>query len=216
MKINEMELRSGITKKNIRFYEEQGLLSPRRDASNGYRDYGEEELSALLRIKLLRKLGVPIGEIRLLQDGTHTVGDVMRRHLVSLEREQRSLEQAAALCRELQSFDAPASELDAQAMLRRMEELERGGAVFSDGQKRDVRVRFVAPIVIAAIFVALMAAVIALTLWAYAAAPEDAPPLWILLVVVGVCAAVAVGVVLAMLQRLREILKGELEDARNY
>ena len=85
MKINEMELRSGITKKNIRFYEDQGLLSPRRDAANGYRDYGEAELAVLLRIKLLRKLGVPIGEIRLLEDGSHTVGDVMRRHIVSLD-----------------------------------------------------------------------------------------------------------------------------------
>ena len=211
-----MELRSGITKKNIRFYEEQGLLSPRRDASNGYRDYGEAELAVLLRIKLLRKLGVPIGEIRLLQEGTHTVGDVMRRHVVSLEREQRNLEQAAALCRELQSFDRPANELDAAAVLARMEELERGGTVFSDGQKKDVRVRFVAPIAVAAVFVLLMAATSALLLWARAAAPENAPPLWVLLVFVLVCAAVAVGVVLAMVQRLREIVKGELDDARNY
>mgnify|MGYP002508345585 CR=1 FL=1 len=30
MKINEVETQVGITKKNIRFYEEQGLLSPRR------------------------------------------------------------------------------------------------------------------------------------------------------------------------------------------
>ena len=216
MKINEVEARSGISKKNIRFYEEQGLLSPRRDSSNGYRDYGEEELAVLQRIKLLRKLGVPIGEIRLLFGGTHTVADVMRRQIVSLEREQRNLEQSAALCRELQSFDKPALELDAAAVLAHMEELERGGAVFSDGQKKDVRVRFVAPVVIAAVFVALMAAVSALLLWAWAQAPAQSPPLWVLLVIVGVCAAVAVGVVLALVQRLREIVKGELDDARNY
>ena len=216
MKINEVEQRSGITKKNIRFYEEQGLLSPRRDASNGYRDFGEEELAALCRIKLLRKLGVPIGEIRLLFDGTHTVGDVMRRHLVSLEREQHSLEQAAVLCRELQSFDRPAGELDADAVLARMEELERGGTVFSNGQKKDVHVRFAAPIVIAAVFVLLMAGVSVLLLWARAASPENAPPLWVLLVPVGVCAAVAVGVVLALVQRLRKLVKGELDDAKNY
>ena len=44
MKINEVEAQVGITKKNIRFYEEQGLLSPRRNSENGYRDYGEEEV----------------------------------------------------------------------------------------------------------------------------------------------------------------------------
>lgn len=216
MRINEVEARSGITKKNIRFYEEQGLLSPRRDAANGYREYGDEEIAALKRIKLLRKLGVPIEEIRRLFAGEHTVGDVMRRQLVTLEREQRNLEQSALLCQELSGFDAPADELDAEAVLQRMEELERGGAVFRDGQKKDVRVRFVAPIVIAVVFIALMAGIAALLFWAWASAPENSPPLWSLLLIVAVCAAVAVGVVLALVQRLREIVKGELDDAGNY
>ena len=69
MKINEVEARAGITKKNIRFYEEQGLLSPRRNPENGYRDYGEEEVQILRRIRVLRKLGLPIEEIRRMQSG---------------------------------------------------------------------------------------------------------------------------------------------------
>ena len=92
MKINEVEAQVGITKKNIRFYEEQGLLSPRRNSENGYRDYGEAEVAILRRIKLMRKLGVPLEEIRRMQAGG-TVADGMRRHLVTLERERRSLEQ---------------------------------------------------------------------------------------------------------------------------
>ena len=75
MKINEVESLAGITKKNIRFYEEQGLLSPRRNPENGYRDYGDEEVRVLRRIKLLRKLDVPIDEIRLMLQSTHTVGE---------------------------------------------------------------------------------------------------------------------------------------------
>ena len=69
MKINEVEALVGITKKNIRFYEEQGLLSPRRNSENGYRDYGQEEVDTLRQIKLLRKLGVPLEEIRRMQAG---------------------------------------------------------------------------------------------------------------------------------------------------
>ena len=38
MKINQVEQLVGITKKNIRFYEEQGLLSPGRNRENGYND----------------------------------------------------------------------------------------------------------------------------------------------------------------------------------
>ena len=95
MKINEVEALVGITKKNIRFYEEQGLLAPKRNSENGYRDYGEAEVTVLRQIKLMRKLGVPLEEIRRMQSGG-TVADGMRRHLVTLERERSDLEQAMA------------------------------------------------------------------------------------------------------------------------
>ena len=37
MKINEVEAAVGVTKKNIRFYEEEGLITPSREPGNGYR-----------------------------------------------------------------------------------------------------------------------------------------------------------------------------------
>ena len=43
MKIKQVEELVGITSKNIRFYEEQGLLQPRR-TENGYRDYRTEDV----------------------------------------------------------------------------------------------------------------------------------------------------------------------------
>ena len=60
MKINEVEAAVGVTKKNIRFYEEEGLISPRREPGNGYRSYSEADVERLRRIKLLRKLDVPL------------------------------------------------------------------------------------------------------------------------------------------------------------
>ena len=59
MKINEVEAAVGVTKKNIRFYEEEGLISPRREPGNGYRSYSEADVERLRRIKLLRKLDGP-------------------------------------------------------------------------------------------------------------------------------------------------------------
>ncbi len=41
MKIKQVEELVGITSKNIRFYESQGLLTPER-ADNGYREYHQE------------------------------------------------------------------------------------------------------------------------------------------------------------------------------
>ena len=51
MKINEVEAAVGVTKKNIRFYEEEGLISPRREPGNGYRSYSEADVERLRRIK---------------------------------------------------------------------------------------------------------------------------------------------------------------------
>ena len=59
MTSKEMEARSGVPRANIRYYEAEGLLAPAR-SGNGYRDYSEEDLRTLEKIKLLRRLGVTI------------------------------------------------------------------------------------------------------------------------------------------------------------
>lgn len=216
MKINEVEALVGISRKNIRFYEEQGLLSPKRNSENGYRDYGEAEVEALRRIKLLRKLGLPIEDIRRMLRCEHTVADGMRRHLITLEREKRNLELSAELCRKLQGEDIPLAELDAAALLAEMETLEKGGAAFQDKQSGDVRTSYIAPVIVTVVFVALMAVLGALLLWGFRNDPAEAPPFWFILIMLGIFAAVAVGVVLALVQRLREIVKGEMDDAKHY
>ena len=199
MKINEVEALVGITKKNIRFYEEQGLLSPKRNSENSYRDYGDEEVQTLRRIKLMRKLGVPIEDIRIMLTGSHTVADGMRRHLITLEREKRNLQQSITLCQQLQNQDIPITEMDADTILT-----------------QDIRVRYIAPVVIAVIVVAVMAGLSGILFWAYHIAPEEAPPLWFLWLIVGMFTAVGVGVILALMQRIREIGKGEIDDAKRY
>ncbi len=216
MKINEVEQKAGITKKNIRFYEEQGLLHPKRNSENGYREYGEEEVQTLLRIKVLRKIGVPIEEIRKMLEGTHTVADGMRRHMITLEREKRNLEQSMALCRQLQNLDVSVGELDTELILTQMEEMERGGIMFRNKQTEDVLVRYVAPVIVTVVTVALMIGMIVLVLWTSRVSPEETPPRWFVGLAVGCLAAVAVGAVLALLQRIQEIGKGEIDDARHY
>ncbi|MBD5154945.1 MAG: MerR family transcriptional regulator [Oscillibacter sp.] len=216
MKINEVEALVGITKKNIRFYEEKGLLSPSRNSENGYRDYGEAEVEALRRIKLMRKLGVPIEEIRRMQEGTQTVGDGMRRHLVTLERERKNLEESVRLCELLKERTEPLGELDAQSVLAEMEKLEQSGTTFQNKQKLDVRIRYVAPIVVSVVMVALMAAITGVMLWGFYTDPEAAPPLAIVVVVVAMPLLGIAGILLALFQRIAEIGKGEIDDARKY
>lgn len=216
MKINEVEALSGISKKNIRFYEEQGLLNPKRNAENGYREYCDEDVQILRRIRLLRKLDVPIDEIRQMFSGTHTVGDGMRRHIITLEREQRNLEQAISLCEELSHSDIPIAQLDTEGMLSRMEQMEQSGTTFSNAQNQDIRVRYVAPVVITVIMVSLMISIGLLVLWALRCFPQDAPPIWFICILLMLLSAVCIGTILALTQRIREIRKGEIDDAKKY
>ena len=216
MKINEVEAQVGITKKNIRIYEEQGLLSPRRNSENGYRDYGEAEVAILRQIKLMRKLGVPLEEIRRMQAGG-TVADGMRRHLVTLERERKSLEQSIQLCGSLKDREERLEALDAAELLEEMERLEQGGTTFRDKQKQDAKpVRYAGAVVMALLTTALMAALIVLMVWGFTVDPADAPPLALLLVLVAIPGVIILGVLLALFQRIKEIQKGEEDDAKNY
>ena len=216
MKINEVEALVGITKKNIRFYEAEGLLTPRRNSENGYRDYGEAEVETLRRIKLLRKLGFPLEEIRQMQTGSRTVGDGMRRHLVTLEREQENLRSAAQLCAGLTDCAEKLDALDAQSLLEKMEEMEQSGTTFQNKQSQDIRVRYVAPVVVTVLMVLLMLGLIWLFLWAFETDPAGAPPLPLLAVFVAVPALVALGVIVSLVQRIREIGRREIDDAKQF
>ena len=59
MTIQEVEARTGLPRATVRYYEREGLLSPQR-LENGYRDYSEDNITTLLRIKLLRELGIAL------------------------------------------------------------------------------------------------------------------------------------------------------------
>lgn len=214
MKINEVEALAGITKKNIRFYEEEGLIAPKRNPENGYREYCENDVIILRRIKLLRKLSVPIEEIRQMFSGSLTVGDAMRRHLISLERDKRNLQQSIELCQELAVQDIPVAQLDAEELLSRMEQLEQSGTSFPNVQSQDIH--YAAPVTVTLMIVGLMIAFSLLLIWAFRTYPEDSPPFWFLFIMIGMFAAVAVGSIAALRQRIREMKRGEMDEARKY
>ena len=116
MTVKEMEERSGITRANIRYYEEQGLLQPQRQP-NGYRDYSQEDLDTLLRIKLLRALQVSLEEIKALQQGETQLGDTLAKKLEQLQQDSQSLLQLQEICRAMQAEQAAYATLDADKYL---------------------------------------------------------------------------------------------------
>lgn len=211
-----MEAIVGVTKKNIRFYEQEGLLCPHR-SENGYRDYRQEDVETLQRIKLLRKLGLPLTEIRKMQQGTLTLGDGMGRHLITLERERENLRQAMELCQSLRDTGQALPALDAGALLERLAQMEQEGTTFMDKHQQDTRRRrYVAPVIVTILMTVLMGALVYLFVWAAETDPAGAPPMPLLILFIAIPVAVILGVVLALVLRIREIGRGEEDDARKY
>ena len=119
MTIKELEERTGMTRANIRYYEQEGLLAPARK-ENGYRSYSEEDCEDLLKIKLLRQLQFSLQEIRDLQDGTLSLTQAMEGRSAVLEGESSALLSARDVCRTIEREVADYAALDPQVYLRQL------------------------------------------------------------------------------------------------
>lgn len=112
MKIKEVEQRVGITRANIRYYEEEGLISPARNSENNYRDYSEEDVNRLERIKVLRMLSVPISDIKYLIEGEMQLNEVMEKRLLKLEEEKKDIADIERVCKDIRQRDISFESVD--------------------------------------------------------------------------------------------------------
>ena len=217
MKINEVEAAVGVTKKNIRFYEEEGLITPSREPGNGYRSYSQADVERLRRIKLLRKLDVPLAEILEMLEGQKTLAEGMAQQLERLSTRRKDLDEAIGFCTVLEKASGNLEELDVEQTLARLAAREEQGVTFVNIERTDRKgERIRGACIGAALFVALMAFVIATMVWAFYSDPQEAPPLPLLIVLFGIPVGCIVGTLKVLLERIEEIGKGEEDAYRNY
>lgn len=126
MTIKELESRTGMTRANIRFYEAEGLLLPKR-LDNGYRDYAEEDARTLEKIKLLRQLQLDIDTIRKVQQGTLTLEQALFVQHTRLEGDRAVIERAAQVCRELEHSGVEYAALEPRPWLQQLEAPQESG-----------------------------------------------------------------------------------------
>ena len=82
MKINEVMKETGLTKKAIYYYENEGLIKPQKDPENNYRNYDDEEVRTLITINILRRLDVPIKAIADMIGNSVPMKDVLKEQLI--------------------------------------------------------------------------------------------------------------------------------------
>ena len=216
MKIYQVEELVGITKKNIRFYEDAGLLNPKRNPQNDYRDYSLEDVQILERIKLLRKLSVPIEEIRLLFDGKCSFKSVMENQIERLTKEQQNTERMKDLCSSLKEGAIDINTLNAADYLEKMTKLEQGGTKFVDIEKEDIDRKKKSGAMVAAIVCCGFLALILFSMFLGLRHVPLGDGFLPVVIFVAVIVCVITGIIIALIQRFREINKGEEYEARNY
>jgi len=214
MKIKQVEELVGISSKNIRFYEEQGLLTPSR-AENGYREYHEPEIVRLKQIKFLRKLGVPIAEIQAIINQTISLDSCLQAHLLELNHQAEDLAHAKQITLSaLQKRADDLNHLNIDDCLDAIERSEKEGARFMDLDKTDVhRKKSLGAGLGAGIMIVIMALLIWLILWAN---HQDPLPGFLLAIVLFLPSVILVCVIAVLIQRLKEIKGGEEDDAAQY
>ena len=214
MKIYQVEELVGITKKNIRFYEEQKLLCPKRNPENDYREYSLEDVRQLEKIKLLRKLSVPIEDIRLLENGKLSLTQSMNQQIERIEKEQESAEVMKKLCAKLRDETTDLNTLNASLYLSEMENMERQGTKFKDIQKEDInRKKKSGAIAAAGFFSLIMIFFLVALIFIYRSDSESLGPL----IIPGLIAiGFVIVIIVVLIQRIKEINSGEEYDARNY
>lgn len=62
--VNQLAALSGVTKRTLRYYDQQGLLPPKRISSSGYRIYGQAQVDRLQQILFLKQFGLKLDEIK--------------------------------------------------------------------------------------------------------------------------------------------------------
>jgi DNA-binding transcriptional MerR regulator len=111
MHVNELARESGVAPHVVRYYTQMGLLQPRRDPKNRYREYAEPDVYRLRFIRRAKRLGFTLRDVKaILHDVDHGVApcpDVRklirvrasenRDRLRELKRLQQRVEEAIAL-----------------------------------------------------------------------------------------------------------------------
>ncbi len=120
MLIRELEEKTALDRATIRYYEQEGLITPQRKA-NGYREYSDADCETLLKVKCLRQLGIPLEQIHGLFNGTTDLAVTVSAQIQVLEKQASNSSRAAEVCREIKEKGLTLETLDARYYLNELQ-----------------------------------------------------------------------------------------------
>lgn len=208
MRIKEVEELVGITRKNIRFYEKEGLLTPGRELENSYRDYTDDDVRRLRVIKLLRKLDMPISAISDVLENRLSLPEALHLHTLLLEEQRCGIVNAQRVCRLISDSGASLADLDTERYLAEILRGEEYSTELVDLNRRDTERKYRESVIVSIVIVALL---LVLAVFLINLGSTGTLSIGVLLACSAILLIVVVGVIAAVFTRLKEI-RGEGND----
>ncbi|HET9537263.1 MAG: MerR family DNA-binding transcriptional regulator [Mesorhizobium sp.] len=111
IRIGEMAKKHGVTLRTLRFYEDKGLITPRREGST--RLYTRRDNARLKLILLGRKVGFSLRDVKQMIDLYDPSGSNVRQLKLALDKSEKQL---ARLQKQRQSIDDAIGDLNVALM----------------------------------------------------------------------------------------------------
>ncbi|MCG8485569.1 MAG: MerR family transcriptional regulator [Clostridia bacterium] len=132
MRINEAADLCGLPKKTIKYYEEEELIHPKRNNTNNYREYQDEDIKTLKEIKLLRKLGFTIEDIRIILKNPEDLKLLFENHIKELDTNIKNMNKTKEICINILVENDQSEGIDFANYLENISNMEREGYQFME------------------------------------------------------------------------------------
>ena len=164
---------------------------------------------------MFRKIGVPVEEIHRVFHREIEIGDCLEKQEALLRKEKTNIEKMCLLTREMLEASVTMEKMDTDYWLDEVEKMEKEGIDFVNVSKIDIHMKKKLGAVIGAtVMIVMMGLVLGALIYGYT--QDTQFPLWALLIFAVPMIAVITGVIVAMRSRMKEIDKGEEDEAAKY
>ncbi len=123
--IGELARSTGLTVRTIRYWSDEGVLTPVTRSAGGYRLYDAESAARLELIRTLRELGLGLDDVRKVLAGETTIAEVAAAHVVALDAQIRALRVTRAVLSTVARRGSTAEEMTFMNKLARLSAAER-------------------------------------------------------------------------------------------
>ncbi|MEG0367157.1 MAG: MerR family transcriptional regulator, partial [Coprobacillus sp.] len=129
MQIKEVEDLLQMTSYSLRYYERMGLIHPERD-ENGYRNYSNEDIQSLKKIRFLRELEIPIENIEGILNNSISFQEILEKHIKTLSTQIKSLGYVQSVCKDLKDKQIPLLDAMTDEIIINNESIDKNKMVF--------------------------------------------------------------------------------------